>query len=105
MEAPTFRLKLSNRQRRIVRAQLEAVLYFEGSSSYLLPDLGLDRLSRLADKLNSHLDAYDGAELWWMDDLAAALLDGRDGGGEDSWDRHDLDAIEDLRHKITRLIT
>lgn len=105
MDAPTFRLRLTNRQRRIVRAQLEAVLYFEGSSSYLLPDLGLDRLSRLADKLDQHRDAYDGAEVWWLDDLAHALLDARDGCGAHQWDRHDLNAMEELRREIERLTT
>ena len=95
--APTFTLKLTNRQRRIVRVLLEAVLFFDGCASYPLPDLGMDRLSILATKLDLHRDSFDPAELFWLHSLATGLH------GRNEHSRADLDAVADMLEAINRL--
>lgn len=102
-DAPTFTLKITPRQRRIIRVQLEAVLYFEGSTGFHLPSLGLDRLSVLSDKLGKGSNEFDACEVWWMDDLVAQLITSREAFGASEWDRHDVDALKDLRDRLERL--
>jgi hypothetical protein len=97
--APAFTLKLTNRQRRIIRVQLEAVLFFEGSTGYDLPELGLDRLAILATKLDMRRDSFDAAELFWLHSLATGLTSRKEHS------RHDVEALADMLHDIERLTT
>lgn len=102
-QPPTFTLKLTTRQRRLVRVQLEAILYFEGSTGFMLPSLGLERMSELNELLAQGSTQFDAASIHWMDELATQLITSRQAFGANEWDRHDIEALHDLRERIEQL--
>lgn len=104
MGSVTFRLRISKTGRQLLANQAEAVLYFEGSTGYTLPDLGFDKLSILNHKLRSDARDFTAAELTWVHQAArqmAAQLDAAQALA--SWERKELDALDKVVHDIERM--